>query len=46
MWVKLESMGDWTAQCAGCGDDLDHPVYQFNFSQYIDNELQSQLQSA
>jgi hypothetical protein len=42
-WAKLDSTEEWSAQCAGCGNDLEYPVYHFRFSQYINNEIQGQL---
>jgi hypothetical protein len=46
MWVKLESSEEWDSQCAGCKKELENPIYNFKFSKYIRNDLQSQLQNA
>jgi hypothetical protein len=42
-WAKLDSTEEWKARCAGCKNELEHPIYHFRFSKYIDNDVQGQL---
>lgn len=42
-WARLESVEEWNAQCAGCGNRLKEPAYHFRFSEYVQDEVQGQL---
>jgi hypothetical protein len=43
MWVKLNSEDKWDAECAGCGNQLEDPIYNFKYSEYIDDLIDDQV---
>jgi hypothetical protein len=47
MWAELKSpeQDGWDARCAGCGSDIENPIYHFKFSSYIEKRTQSRLQA-
>lgn len=42
MWVKLNAEDGWEAECAGCGNPLEDPIYNFRYSEYIDDSIENQ----